>query len=260
MPAPLQLECDGLVGADGRGREVPRALVGMRVAAGDGGEGPVHPAPLGRVRAVEDRGANQRVAELDAGIDPDQRRGDRGVGRARRHSQLIGRAPDDRGVLRGVGRCEQQERLRRVGELVHLREEVTLQPPAHRQRFGQRTPARELLRGEAARQLADREGAPARLRDDLATSGSIGPSTTASRSSGRPRAAPRRDAGEPVEWRARLSRRSAHRERQRDAVSTRRATRSTSSDSGRATACRPRCGAAGGAPRLRGGRARPGRG
>ena len=83
-----------------------------------------------------------------------------------RNAQLRGRAPHQRPVPGRVGRRQRQQPPGLVGQGGQLAGEAILDPPGQRRGAGQAKPARQLRRGQPARQLQQRQRITTGLGDD----------------------------------------------------------------------------------------------
>ncbi len=74
--------------------------------------------------------------------------------------------PHQRGIAEGLGRCDQDQLLRVLGQVLQPPQKALLDPARQRQELGQPEPAGELRGRQASRKLEQRERVSAGLRDD----------------------------------------------------------------------------------------------
>ncbi len=163
----LQLRRGVLVRPGGGVGPVPGAAVGIDRRIGGLGQGAVHLLFLpGRRRPVGGR-AHQRVPEQHPGAELGQARVGRRPRRVGADPEPPGRPPDQCRIPGRLGRRQQQQPPRRVRQRLDAPPETLLDPPRQRHRAGQPEPASQLLRGQPAWQLQQRQRVAARLGDEL---------------------------------------------------------------------------------------------
>ena len=152
----LELGGDVLVRACRRLRAMPGAAVGVVLRVRGVGERTVHRPPLLCRRPAVDRGAHERVEELDARLEPEQvgglgRRGGAGI-----DAQSCAGAPEQRRIARRLRRRGEHE-LARVGgqgreALAEARLDAAREGRGQQREatgeLGSRQPARELQQGQ----------------------------------------------------------------------------------------------------------------
>ena len=90
-----------------------------------------------------------------------------------RNPKSLGRAPDEHRVARRLGRRDQHQRTHITGKCLEPAAKALLDPRGHRLCFEQSEPARQLGRGQPARQLEQRQRIPPRLGQDAIPHGLI---------------------------------------------------------------------------------------
>lgn len=162
----VELGGQGLIGAPGRGREVPGPPDPVAVELGAGRQGLVRAAPLFARRAPVHGRAHERVAEADRRLQHEQpARGDH-VGGVGSGAQRLGGGQDRPRLGRRVGRGDQQQDLARSGEHPHVAEEVRLELGPERERLGEGRVPGQLVHRQAGGDLHDGEGRPTRVAHD----------------------------------------------------------------------------------------------
>jgi hypothetical protein len=162
----FQFGGDVFVRTDGGVGAVPCTAIGIDAWIGGVRQCPVNRPPVAELGSVVDRGAHEWVAEADPGAEVDQFGGLGGGRRLRADVQLLGGAPEQTHVAdRFSGRYEQQQ-LGVAGQRFDAPQEAVLDAPGERAGSGYCEAARELVRGQPARQFLQRQGVAMRLCHD----------------------------------------------------------------------------------------------
>ena len=136
---------------------MPRPAVRVGLPVGRIGQRQVHrPAVPGRRRPVYRR-AHQRMAEHDPFADRQQPGILRGGGRRGTHAERLGRAPDQQRIANRFRCRNEQQHSRVVRKRVETAQIALLDPPRQRVGGQQSETARQLGRGQSARQLEEGE-------------------------------------------------------------------------------------------------------
>ena len=130
------------------------------------GEGAMDLAPLARPGGPVDGRADERMTEHHAGSERQEAFRLGGVRGRLGDPEPLGRPPDERRIADGVARRDQQQPPRVLRKRRQPPPVALLDAGRQRRRCGEAEAARELRRGQAARQLEQRQRVPVRLGDD----------------------------------------------------------------------------------------------
>ena len=145
---------------------MPGPTVGIALEVGRGRERTVRLPALGNAGAVVDRRADQRVPKADRWSGADEAFGFGGQGRALVEVEAVPRPPHERRVSGRLGRGDEQEPLRRGGQLADLTEKSCFELPADGQRLGEHHDPRQFFGRKRFGQLDQCERVAERVREN----------------------------------------------------------------------------------------------